>query len=45
MTDINHAASQFVSGVEESKSAARSLSGLADELRSLTDRYRVGETL
>ena len=44
MTDINHAASQFVSGVEESKSAARSLSGLANELRSLTDRYRVGET-
>jgi methyl-accepting chemotaxis protein len=41
MADINQATSQFVSGVEESKSAARSLADLADELRSLTDAYRV----
>jgi methyl-accepting chemotaxis protein len=41
MADINQAASQFVSGVDESKSAARSLAALATELEALTHRYRV----
>ena len=43
MTDINQAASQFVSGVKESKSEARSLSILAEELKSLTTRYQTAK--
>jgi methyl-accepting chemotaxis protein len=41
MQDINGAAGQFVSGVEESKSSAEVLNELAQALQSLTATYKV----
>jgi methyl-accepting chemotaxis protein len=41
MKDIAEAATQFVSGVAESKSSARGLDDLATELQGLTERYKV----
>jgi methyl-accepting chemotaxis protein len=41
MKDIAEAATQFVSGVAESKSSARALDDLATELQGLTERYKV----
>ena len=41
MSDINQAASQFVMGVEDSKSAARGLDELARALQALTEQYKV----
>jgi methyl-accepting chemotaxis protein len=41
MSDINQAASLFVTGVDESKSAARGLNDLARDLQALTEQYKV----
>jgi methyl-accepting chemotaxis protein len=45
MREIDQATSQFVSGASGSRSAAESLGDLARQLQSLTERYRVEETV
>jgi methyl-accepting chemotaxis protein len=41
MREINQATSQFVTGANDSRDAAEGLGGLARELQTLTERYRV----
>jgi methyl-accepting chemotaxis protein len=45
MREIDQATSQFVSGASGSRTAAENLGDLARQLQSLTERYRVGETV
>jgi methyl-accepting chemotaxis protein len=41
MREINQATSQFVTGANDSRDAAEGLGGLARDLQTLTERYRV----
>jgi methyl-accepting chemotaxis protein len=41
MRDVNEAAAEFLYGVEASKGAARTLNDVAQELRELTEEYKV----
>jgi methyl-accepting chemotaxis protein len=45
MREIDQATSQFVSGASGSRSAAENLGDLARQLQTLTERYRVEETV
>jgi methyl-accepting chemotaxis protein len=41
MRDVNQATVQFVAGARQSQTAAEGLNGLARQLQSLTERYKV----
>ena len=41
MRDVNQATVQFVAGARQSQAAAEGLNGLARQLQTLTERYKV----